>query len=248
MNDTGGTWSGEQRAREHEVIDVFVTARSAGDRDTELRARDELVLMHSGFVQHIAHKEFAQHVDEDIIQAGMVGLIEAIDRFDPGYGNELTTYAVHRIRAAMRAHRDSDSWSVHAPRHLRQLNARIRTLETAHTGSPLTVSELAQHFDVEIHEVMDAKSLDHLRFADSLDAGPLLDDGEEDSSIAQIEARETVRALLACLEPREREIVTGMMLEEKIQREVAESLGISQSQVSRIQRSAMERMRTEYGG
>lgn len=202
--------------------------------------------MHAGFVEYIARKEFAQHVDEDMIQAGMVGLIEAIDRFDPDYGNELTTFAVHRIRAAMRAHRDSGSWSVHAPRHLRQLSARIRNLEKAHTGAPLTVPELAQHFDVEIHEVMDAKSLDHLRFADSLDAGPLVDDGGEDPSIAQIEARETVRALLACLDPREREIVSGMLLEDKVQREVAESLGISQSQVSRIRRSAVERMRKEH--
>lgn len=246
MSSTGGAWSNEQRAREHELMDALVAARTSGDHDTERRVRDELILMHAGFVQHIAHKEFAQHADEDMIQAGMVGLIEAIDRFDPDYGNELTTYAVHRIRAAMRTHRDSGSWSVHAPRHLRQLNARIRNMEKAHTGPPLTVSELAQHLDAEIHEVMDAKSLDSLRFADSLDAGPLLDDGDDDPSIAQIEARETVRALLACLDPREREIVAGMLLEDKVQREVAESLGISQSQVSRIRRSALERMRKEH--
>lgn len=246
MANTGGMWSEEQRARERELLDELVAARSSDDRETALRARDELVLMHTGFVQHIAHKEFAHHLDEDIIQAGMVGLIEAIDRFDPDYGNELTTYAVHRIRGAMRAHRDSETWSVHAPRHLRQLNARIRALETTHTTEPLTVAEIARHLDVELDEVVDAKSLDHLRFAESLESGPTADESHLDPSIAQVEARETVRALLECLDPREREIVTGMMLDDKVQREVAEALGISQSQVSRIRRGAIERMRREH--
>lgn len=228
----------------------MVAARAAGDSQAALRAREELILMHAGFVQYVAHKYFT-HVDEDTIQSGMEGLIEAVDRFDPSYGNALSSYAVHRILASIRRHRDSESWSVHVPRHLRQLNARIRNLESE--GRPMSVPEMAKHLDVEIHEVMDAKSLDHLRFAAPLDAGPTGDDrsdviGGDDPSIAQVEARETIRALLACLDPREREVVERMMLDEGIQREVAESLGISQSQVSRIRRSALERMRNEHEG
>lgn len=250
MTDTGGAGTPDRRDHEDRVIAALIAARSAGDRDAAMRAREELILMHAGFVQHVARKHFG-HVDEDMIQSGMEGLIEAVDRFDPSYENTLSTYAVHRILAAIRRHRDRDSWSVHAPRHLRQLNARIRNLEREHVGPPLSAEDLARQLEAELHDVLDAKSLDHLRFAASLDAGPAGDDRfdaviEHDPSIAQIEARETIRALLTCLDEREREVVSQLMLDERIQREVAESFDISQPQVSRIRRGALERMRREF--
>lgn len=250
MAVTGGSWAPDRHEREAHLIETLVAAQEVGDTDSAMRAREELILMHTGFVHHVAHKYF-QHVDEDMIQSGMAGLIEAVDRFDPAYGNRLSTYAVHRILAAMREYRDSDSWAVHAPRNLRQLNARIRELEKHHVGPPLSVPEIARILDAELHDVVNAKSLDHVRFAASLDAGPADDDslsdtGRDDPSIAQVEARETIRALFTCLDEREQDVVSRLMLEDTIQREVAESLGISQPQVSRVKERAIERMRAAH--
>lgn len=250
MSDTGA-WSPRQQAREREVIDELVAARVADDAQAIARAREELILMHTGFVTYVAHKDFG-HVDEDILQAGTRGLIEAVDRFDPQHGTQLTSFAVHHIRAAMRECRDNGSWDVHAPRHLRQLSGRIRALEQQHVGAPLSVAQIAERLDVQMHEVLDAKSLDHMRFAASLDAVASTDDRSElmadDVALAQVEARETLRALLECLDDRERTVVTGLMLEGRVQQELADSLGISQSQVCRIREAALDRMRAAHKG
>lgn len=250
MSGATGAWSPEQRAREHVLLGELLEARQSGDRQAELRARDELVLMHSGFVRYAAHK-YLGTVNDDLLQAGMLGLINAIDRFDPSYGTELTSFAVHHILGTMREYRDSDAWSVRVPRRLRQLNGQIRALRRAPGGDRLTVLEIAERLDADPDEVVAALSADDLRHTASLDAAAEADRGFEpaardDDAIAQIEARETIRALLWCLDDREREVVTGMFFDDRRQHELADALGISQSQVSRVLKGALDRMREAH--
>lgn len=249
--------SDELRARQRELISIIVAARDDDSDDAAAAAstaRDELVELMQGFVTHLAVK-FAgpgPHV-EDLVQAGNIGLLAAIDGYDPSYGAALTTFALKHIRGEMRKQRASDGWSMRVPRAVQDLAIAIDkqsdSLEET-LGRQPTVRELAAHLDVTTEAILDALEASRTREPKSLDA-PVHDDGRiaaevfgaEDREFGTLETREAVAALLEVLPDREKDVIRLQYFDGLRQAQVAERLGISQAHVSRLDTHARATMR-----
>lgn len=245
----------EQQARERELLSVLASARTTGVVDEQSRAaRDELVTMNQGLVRHLARK-FAgpgEHLD-DLVQAGNLGLMAAIDGYDPAHGTELSTFAAKHVIGEMRQQLSGQAWSMRVPRRVQDLALDVRrateSLEIELGRSP-TVAELSTQLEVPADAILDALEAAHTRHAGSIDApvdesGATFADaiGGVDRELVAFEDRQTVMALLETLPEREREIVLLTYFERLPQTEIATRLGISQMHVSRLHRRAMETMR-----
>lgn len=202
--------------------------------------------MHLPLVHHLAwrYRDRGEPLD-DIVQAGTIGLIKAIDGFDVDRGVELSTYATPTILGEIKRHFRDRTWAVHVPRRLQELQrtvaTRIDELSVVLHRSP-TVREVAQSLDISEQDVLDALEVRQARTSTSLDRES--DSGEgpiEPPSIAvidpafdDIDDRESLRPLLEALPDRERAIITMRFVRGMSQSAIAEELGISQMHVSRL--------------
>lgn len=246
-----------QRSDRREVEDaLFAQLRDPDtEESTRGRIRDELVEMHLPLVRHIAkrYSDRGEPVD-DVIQAGTIGLINAVDRFEPDQGVAFSTYAVPTIIGAIRRHFRDATWSVKVPRRLQELRGRI---DTAHDqlaqeiGRSPTVTEIAQRADLDAQDVLDALELAHAREMRPLDPpssdGSSIADrmGDLDASLADVEDRATVDRLLKTLPERERMIVAMRFFDGMSQTQIAEQIGVSQMHVSRLLSQSLSRLRSE---
>jgi len=268
MSASGRTsrWTADQRDRERELFAKFALLRATTElRDgdgvpiarSELRAvRDELVTMHLGLVHHLAQRYGARgSAGDDVVQVGIVGLINAVDRFDLDRGHEFSTFATPHIIGEMRKFFRDDSWAVHVPRRLRDLSSslnRARSDLSADLGRSPTVAELSAHLEVPPEDILSALEAATVRDAASLDT-PVDSEGRSlaetmglpDTSFEQVENRMMVDSLLDTLPERERRIVIAKIYEELGQSQIAEELGISQVHVSRLLAASLKKLRSE---
>jgi len=220
--------------------------------DGDLQARERLAERCTPLVRSIAnrYRRSGQEM-EDLIQAGMVGLVKAIDRFDTTNGGRFISFAVPNIQGEIRRHFRDRTWAVHVPRSVQELDAKIQStsrdvLQT--TGHEVTVDELAQTLDVAPEQVKDAQAAGRAYRSLSLDQpageGQTLGDGrgQTDPGYARIDDRSVTDDAMQALDDRERRIVTMRFRDGMLQREIAEQVGVSQMQISRILRQAYERM------
>jgi len=263
MTESGGTsrWTPEQRLRERELFEEYARLRqgdgcSPADQSALRSVRDELVTMHLGLVHHLARRYGAQGpTGEDVVQVGIVGLINAVDRFELDRGNEFSTFATPHIIGEMRKFFRDDSWAVHVPRRLRDLTSsvnRARSELALDLGRPPTVAELSGHLAVPEEDILAALEAATLRGASSIDS-PIDTDGRTladtlpfaEGSFDQVENRLLAESLLASLPERERRIVVARIYEELGQSRIADELGISQVHVSRLLRSSLDTLRRQ---
>ena len=255
MSSSGKT--DEQRARERELLARLWTLREsgAGVDDPQVRAaRDEVVALNQGLVVHTAIRLAGrgEHL-EDLVQAGNIGLLAAIDRFDPSVGAELGTFATKHMLGEMRQHLSTQAWSTRVPRRVQELAiavARTRPELTAALGRSPTVDELAEQLDTSPEAILDAIEAGYTRSAGSLEA-PIDADGTTvgevvgglDAMFSRVDEVETVRSLLAALPDRQREVIELIYFEGLSQSEAGARLGISQMHVSRLHSAARDAMR-----
>lgn len=217
--------------------------------------RDELVAMHVPLVRHIARR-YADRGEplDDVVQAGTIGLINAVDRFEPDHGVAFSTYAVPTIIGAIRRHFRDATWSVKVPRRLQELRGRIDSAYdqlAQELGRSPTVAEIAEHAELDPADVLDALELAHVREMKPLepvtsDDTPLADRvGDIDASLTDVEDRATVEKLLNTLPERERAIVAMRFFDGMSQTQIAEQVGISQMHVSRLLAQSLTRLRSE---
>lgn len=266
MTASGGTsrWTPEQRLRERELFVEFSRLRQVADRPVEpseyqselLSVRDELVTMHLGLVHHLARRYGAQGASgDDVVQVGILGLINAVDRFDLDRGHEFSTFATPHIIGEMRKYFRDDSWAVHVPRRLRNLTSsvnRARSELSLTLGRSPTVAEMSKHLVVPAEDILAALEAATVRGASSIDT-PVDADGRtladtlafDEVSFDQVENRLLADSLLDSLPERERRIVVARIYEELGQSQIAEELGISQVHVSRLLRSSLETLRRQ---
>lgn len=239
-------------------IEDALFARLADPRtatDQRARTRDELVEMHLPLVRHIARR-YADRGEplDDVVQAGTVGLINAVDRFEPDRGVAFSTYAVPTIVGAIRRHFRDATWSVKVPRRLQELRGRI---DSAHDQlaqelmrSP-TIGEIAERAELDPQDVLDALELGHVRELAPIESptsdGTSIADtfGDFDASLADVEDQATVERLLNVLPERERAIVAMRFFDGLSQSQIAERVGISQMHVSRLLAQSLNRLRSE---
>ncbi|QDY77082.1 RNA polymerase sigma factor SigF [Streptomyces qinzhouensis] len=192
---------------------------------------------------------------EDIIQVGTIGLIKAIDRFELARGVEFPTFAMPTIIGEIKRFFRDTSWSVRVPRRLQELR-----LDLAKAGDELaqrldrspTVAELAEHLGLSRDEVVEGMAASNAYTASSLDAQHEEDDSEgtladrigyEDHGLEGIEYIESLKPLIAGLQPRDRKILSLRFVANMTQSEIGEELGISQMHVSRLLSRTLVRLR-----
>ncbi len=219
-------------------------------------ARDQLVMNHLNLVRFLASK-FKNRGEpvEDLVQVGTIGLIKAIDRFDPERGLEFTTYATPTIMGEIKRHFRDKGWSVRVPRRLQELSAKVNqatdelTNQLQHSPS---VEEIAEHLGASVEEVLDAMESSSAYSSVPLEGGGSSDDEEapsvidhyatEDADLAASDDRIVLEQAIADFSPREQDVIRMRFVDGLTQVEIAERLGISQVQVSRLLRRTLRRL------
>ena len=233
-------------------LELFRRYKEEGDMD----AREKLVMSHLNLVRFLANKfkNRGEPID-DLMQVGYLGLLKAIDRFDPARGLEFTTYATPTIMGEIKRHFRDKGWSVRVPRRLQELSAKVNQatdeLTTELQRSP-TVEEIARYLDATVDEVLEAMEsssayssvpLEAPGSSDSDDAPSVLDRyASEDSELAFTDDRLVIEEALAGFSPREREVIELRFVKGMTQIEIAQKLGISQVQVSRLLRRTLKKI------
>ncbi len=231
-------------------------AEYAKTRDPKVR--EQLVPQYAALVHSLARR-FAGRGEplEDLEQVGYLGLIAAINRFDPDLGLEFTTFATPTILGEIKRYFRDKSWAVRVPRRLQETYARVvRTQQelSQELGRGPTVPEIAARLELEPDEVLQALEAGPAQRALSLESpagqgdseGELGDRiGAEDENLSRIELQNMLAGAMRHLTPREREIMVLRFVEQLPQTEVARRLGISQMHVSRLQRAALAQLKRE---
>ena len=233
----------------------FREYRATGDR----AVRNALIADHRWLAIHCA-KRFTDKGEplDDLVQVAMLGVLKAVERYDPDYGAAFATFAVPTIVGELRRHFRDTTWAVHVPRRAKDLQHTVKVAvdELGHTlGRSPSVPEIAQHAGVPVEEVLEA--LEAARCyrntpleattADDDQSGDLVDIrvlGEDDRGLDAVEAASTVEHVLEVLPPRERRIVELRYMHGMTQSRIAELVGVSQVQVSRLLRSSLAKMRS----
>jgi len=222
------------------------------------KIRDQLVMMHQNLVRFLAGK-FANRGEplEDLVQVGVIGLINAIDRFDPTRGTKFSTYATPTIVGEIRRHFRDKAWSLKVPRRLQELNlAANKAAEelSQRLGHPPTIQEIAKEIGASEEETLEAIELGNAYDTVSLDSKLAYEGesapltlaefvGDVDGSLQSIETYGDLKQAIECLEPREKAIIYYRFFKDMSQTEVAKRLNISQMHVSRLQQKAVKRLK-----
>jgi RNA polymerase sigma-B factor len=251
---TPSRWGDTQRERERELLAVL--ASTTADDPAHRRARDDLVTLHLPLVSFLARRfrDRGEPLD-DLVQVGTIGLIKAVDRFDPERGVEFSTYATPTIVGEIKRHFRDKGWAIRVPRRLQELRLSIgsATAELSQSsGRTPTVAEIAAHLGISEDDVIEGLEGAQAYSTSSLDApvggdddAPMLADrlGDVDPGLETIEYRESLRPLLAALPSRERRILALRFFHGMTQSQIAEEVGISQMHVSRLLAKSLEALR-----
>jgi RNA polymerase sigma-B factor len=221
-------------------------------------AREALVKRFMPLTRSLARRyDRSSEPFDDLLQVASVGLLKALDRFDPERGHSFPSFAVPTILGEMRRYFRDCGWSVHVPRGDQERALKVRdaqeTLTNEHGHSP-TVSQLSQYLELDTEQVIDALQATQAYESLSLDAPR--PGGEEDSSITYgegmgseddryelVELDATLVAALEHVPARERGMLRMRFVEELTQTEIAARVGISQMQVSRLLRRSLDQLR-----
>ncbi|MDX2592563.1 MULTISPECIES: RNA polymerase sigma factor SigF [Streptomyces] len=220
--------------------------------------RDELVRLWLPMAERIAVRFRGRGESlEDLYQVAALGLVKAVDHYDPGRGRAFEAYAVPTITGEIKRHFRDHMWTLHVPRRVQDLRNRVRNAakELAQTtpGRAPTVSEIAAHTRLSEDEVRTGMEALECFSALSLDAevagteGYALGDslGEPDPGFDLVVDRAAVKPFLEALPERERTILYLRFFGGMTQSRIAQQLGISQMHVSRLLSGCFDRLREE---
>ena len=216
--------------------------------------RDDLVVRHLPLVRSLARRYAHRGVPlDDLIQVGSVGLIKAVDRFDPSRGTALAGFATPTILGEIRRHFRDTTWAVHVPRGITENRARVVHAAdelAVRDGHSPSVKEIADEAGLSTEDTLDALAAGAARHPASLsepqpdaDGDAVVVPGECDPGYAAAEARADLADGLAALPSRERVIMHLRFEEDLTQSEIADRVGISQMHVSRLIRAALRTLR-----
>jgi RNA polymerase sigma-B factor len=230
-------------------------------READPAAREELVLRFLPLAQKLARRYRRSPASpEDLEQVASLGLVKAVDRFDPDRGSSFPAFATPTILGELRRYFRDSGWAIHVPRHTQEraqaIEAAIGELTNRYGRVP-TVDQIAAHLNLTSEEILDGLEAALAQGAVSLEAsGGASEDedwsigdalGAEDERLELVEEIVTVASALRGLPERERRILRLRFLEELTQREIGERFGISQMQVSRILRRSIAQLRARAG-
>ncbi|MBW0012298.1 SigB/SigF/SigG family RNA polymerase sigma factor [Mycobacterium sp.] len=244
-----------------DVVEMFIALRKMPAESHEYcRQREQIVARCMTLADHVA-SHFARRGEglDDLTQVARLGLMNAINRFDPDKGPSFIGFAVPTMMGEVRRYFRDYSWGMRVPRRLRELHVQITrtTGELAQQlGRAPTAGELSAVLGVPRGEIIEClvagdayrlESLDAPRGADDSGKPRLVSDsvGGIDPQIEHITNREAVRNLVTALPPRERQVLHMRFFESMTQSQIAERIGVSQMQVSRILANTLRCLRDQ---
>lgn len=233
-------------------------ARLSPDDPERDRLRAEVVEAHLPVARSIAHRYVGRGEPmEDILQAALLGLVKAINRYDPEIGDRFLAYASPMMAGEVKRHFRDRTWAIRVSRRFQELRiaARHATREftATHQRSP-TVAELAKILKISEEEAVDVLTASEAYQPISLDAPVTAEDGSAvlaeltgdlDQRLEHLTDRESVWPLINELPARERTILLLRFFGNQTQTQIAEQMGISQMHVSRILSATLTKLREQ---
>jgi RNA polymerase sigma-B factor len=231
------------------TFETFAASRSPA-------LRDELIEAHLGLAEYLARR-FANRGEplDDLVQVASLGLVKAVERFDPARGLEFTTFATPTIVGELKRHFRDKGWAVRVPRRVQELHLRVtRVIDdlALELGRSPNVQEIAQRAGTSEDEVIEAIDAGSAYRSTSLDAGRGDDDespgllgqlGDLDPELLGAERRAALSPLITDLPEREQLMLYLRFYEGMTQSEIAKRLGISQMHVSRLLSRSLQTLR-----
>ena len=211
-----------------------------------------------GLAAHIAKRFSRPGVgDDDLRQVAMLGLVKAVDRFDPNYGVPFAAFAGSTIEGELKRHFRDHSWVVRVPRSAKDLHLMVRRATdelVQQSGRSPSVDEIANYLEIDRDDVLRGLAASSAYHVGTIQ--PSSSDGDAETPLDRIDAlaseetgyehaadADLVERLLAQLPEREREVVRLRFYEQQSQEQIAATVGVSQMQVSRLLRASFEKMR-----
>ena len=223
-------------------------------QDGDKAARETLIEENLGLIHHVVKRFLGRGVEaEDLFQIGAVGLVKAVDRFDLSFGVRFSTYAVPMIAGEIKRFLRDDSM-IKVSRSLKELAvkaARLREQLLMERGEEPGVDELARRLKVEPEELVQAmdssievESLQKVICQGSSEGVSLMERVEQGhDEQEELLRRMLLEELLSSLEPRERRLIVLRFFYDRTQTQVAMELGMSQVQVSRLEKNAINQIK-----
>jgi RNA polymerase sigma-B factor len=228
-------------------------------REGDAAAREQLVERFLPLARQLArrYQRGGEQLD-DLVQVASLGLLKAIDRFDPGRETAFSSFAVPTILGELKRHFRDKGWAVRVPRDLQELAVKVDRVAddmARELGRAPTPTEIAERTGATLEQVLEAREASAAYRAVSLDR-PRTDDeeggdsyaeavGAEDPGFRLAEASATVERLMRVLSEREREVLRLRFQEDLTQSEIGARIGVSQMHVSRLIRQSIARLREE---
>ncbi|EXG82053.1 SigB/SigF/SigG family RNA polymerase sigma factor [Cryptosporangium arvum] len=220
--------------------------------------RERLILIHLPLAEHLAQR-FSRRGEpvDDLVQVARLGLLKAVDRFDPRRDVPFLGFAVPTIAGEIRRYFRDHAWYVRPPRRLQELHLRLNTASTEmfqRDHRAPTARTLAEHLGLPTDEVHEGLQLTNSYAPLPLDApssagsdGPSVIEslGALDEALALVDNREALKRLIADLPERERRILGLRFFDERTQSQIASDIGVSQMQVSRLLSATLTRLRRQ---
>ncbi|WP_245674175.1 MULTISPECIES: SigB/SigF/SigG family RNA polymerase sigma factor [Actinoplanes] len=217
--------------------------------------RDRTIEAWLPLARHLANRYTGRgEPTDDLVQTATIGLIKAIDKFDPQYGVDFAGYAIPTILGEVKRHFRDRTWSIRVPRRLQELRLRITEANNTLTHTlnrPPTVADIAAHIGITEEEVLEGLEGARAYNATSLST-PVGPDGNAElgdmissdtDDYAAVDMRATLGPALAQLDEREQKIVTLRFYGNMTQSQIADQIGISQMHVSRLLTKALTKLR-----
>jgi RNA polymerase sigma-B factor len=248
-----------RQRRERTARALAAIADTGSDRRRQ-ELLDYVVRINMGVARTVAGRYFSRGIDEDdLVQVAYMALTRAARDFDPRRHKDFLSYAVPTIRGELKKHFRDRGWMVRPPRRVQETQARITQVETAlsqELGRPPRPSEIAEQLDLAVEEVIEALAADGCFAPSSLDrpvtasgdtdGAPLGDFlGETDLGTPAAEARVVLAPAVRGLKPRDRRIIYLRFFEQRTQQDIADEIGVTQMQVSRLLARILRDLRGE---
>jgi RNA polymerase sigma-B factor len=250
--EAGTTRTEEADRRRTKEVEAELLRRYARTRDEALRT--ELVERLMPLARSLALRyRGATEPVEDLVQVASLGLVKAIDGYDPARGRPFAAYAVPTILGELRRHFRDHVWNLHLPRALQERVSEVRdaveALSDALGRSP-TVQQIAEHLEVSEEDVLEALMAGDARRTMSLDAPRSVDEAESSPLVETVASQEPgyegvesqLAAQQADLDEREHTVLRLRFGQDLTQAEIGEQLGVSQMQISRVMRRALRKL------
>ena len=233
---------GKERARRTD--DIVCDLRDAGSAEADELTR-QLIEANIAVARSMASRYRNRGIDlDDLEQVALLGLTKAAQRFDPDAGHDFLSFAVPTVRGELRRHFRDAGWMIRPPRRVQDLQSRIAAAQDeleSRLGRSPRPSEVAHHLGEDLSDVVEALAADGCFAPTSLDAtvgdgsttlGALM--GREDGAMSSAEAAVVLAPVIRNLSPRDRRILGMRFYEERTQQEIADAVGLTQAQVSRV--------------